>query len=70
MQMVSALLLHGPLQLARVQRELSHWLEQHEYESISQVHGAVSLQRTSNPDAFERGHYLQILQSGRKMATL
>jgi dihydroorotate dehydrogenase (fumarate) len=69
-QMVSALLLRGPLLLARVRRELSHWLEQHEYESLRQAQGAVSLQHTSNPDAFERGHYLQILQSGRKITSL
>ena len=69
-QMVSALLQRGPLLLARVRRELSHWLEQHEYESIAQIQGVVSLQRTSNPDAFERGHYLQILQSGAKRSML
>ena len=69
-QMVSALLQRGPLLLARVRRELSHWLEQHEYESIGEIQGVVSLQRTSNPDAFERGHYLQILQSGTKRSML
>lgn len=69
-QMVSALLQRGPLLLARVRRELSHWLEQHEYESIAQIQGVGSLQRTSNPDAFERGHYLQVLQSGAKRSML
>jgi dihydroorotate dehydrogenase (fumarate) len=66
-QMVSALLLRGPMLLARVRRELSHWLEERDYESLRQAQGAVSLQRTSNPDAFERGHYLQVLQSGKKL---
>jgi dihydroorotate dehydrogenase (fumarate) len=66
-QMVSALLLRGPMLLARVRRELAHWLEQREYESLRQALGVVSLQHTSNPDAFERGHYLQVLQSGKKL---
>jgi dihydroorotate dehydrogenase (fumarate) len=69
-QMVSALLLRGPLLLARVRRDLSHWLEQHEYESLQDAQAAVSLQHSSNPDAFERGHYVQILQAGRKQLTL
>jgi dihydroorotate dehydrogenase (fumarate) len=66
-QMVSALLLRGPMLLARVRRDLQHWLEQREYESLQQAIGCVSLQHTTNPDAFERGHYLQILQSGKKL---
>ena len=64
-QMVAALLTHGPAQLARVRRELAHWLEEHEYDSLRQAQGSLSLLRTENAEAFERGSYLRILQAWR-----
>jgi dihydroorotate dehydrogenase (fumarate) len=55
--MVAALLRHGPKHLAVVCRELSRWLEEHEYESLRQAQGSMSLQRSSDPEAFERGKW-------------
>jgi len=68
-QMVAALLTKGPAHLAIVRRELTHWLEEHEYDSLRQAQGSVSLLRTAEPDAFERGNYLRILQTWRPRAT-
>ena len=65
-QVVAALLTHGPAYLARLRRELAHWLEEHEYESLRHAQGSLSLLRTPNPDAFERGNYLRILQTWRR----
>jgi dihydroorotate dehydrogenase (fumarate) len=62
-QMVAALLIHGPIHLAKVRRELSHWLEEREYESLEQAQGSMSLLRCPDPDAFERGNYMKILQT-------
>ncbi len=56
-QMVAALLQHGPGHLAVVRRDLSHWLEEHEYESLRQAQGSLSLQRSPDPEAFERGNW-------------
>jgi dihydroorotate dehydrogenase (fumarate) len=64
-QMVAALLTHGPMHLVTVRRELGHWLEEREYESLSQAHGSMSLQRCPDPEAFERGNYMKILQTWR-----
>ena len=64
-QMVAALLLHGPSHLAKIRRELSHWLEVPEYESLEQAQGSMSLLRCPNPEAFERGNYMKILQPWR-----
>lgn len=64
-QMVAALLLHGPSHLAKIRRELSHWLEVREYESLEQAQGSMSLLRCPNPEAFERGNYMKILQTWR-----
>jgi dihydroorotate dehydrogenase (fumarate) len=67
-QMVSALLLHGPEHLAVVRAELARWLEEHEYDSLAQAQGSMSLQRCPDPAAFERANYLRVLQSWRGSA--
>ncbi len=64
-QMVAALLQRGPAHLAVVRDELARWLEEHEYDSLRQAQGSMSLERSPNPAAFERGNYLRILQSWR-----
>jgi dihydroorotate dehydrogenase (fumarate) len=64
-QMVAALLHHGPQQLRTVREELAQWLEDHEYESLRQAQGSMSLERCPDPDAFERGNYMKVLQTWR-----
>jgi len=62
-QLVSALLLRGPERLTQIRREMERWLEEHEYESLEQMRGSMSLARCPEPKAFERGNYIKILQS-------
>ena len=62
-QMVSALLRHGPERLATIRNDLAVWLEEHEYESLAQMHGSMNLARCPDPKAFARANYMQILQS-------
>jgi dihydroorotate dehydrogenase (fumarate) len=62
-QMVSALLAHGPKHLAETRRALSEWLEAHEYDSLEQMRGSMSLERCTNPKAYERANYVRVLQS-------
>jgi dihydroorotate dehydrogenase (fumarate) len=64
-QLVSALLLNGPGHLARVLAGLAEWLEQHEYGSLAELRGSMSLLHCPDPAAFERGNYMRILQSWR-----
>ncbi|HEX9082819.1 MAG TPA: hypothetical protein VF768_11095, partial [Holophagaceae bacterium] len=64
-QMVSALLLHGPERLAQVRAELAEWLAEHEYESLRQALGSMSLQKCPSPQAFTRANYMRILQGWR-----
>ena len=64
-QMVSALLQQGPRHLRTIRQDLANWLEEHEYESLRQMQGSMSLSKCPNPDAFERANYMQILQSWR-----
>jgi dihydroorotate dehydrogenase (fumarate) len=62
-QMVSALLQHGPGYLAQVRRDLERWLEEHEFESLRQMQGSLSLLRCSDAAAYQRANYIRLLQS-------
>ncbi len=62
-QMVSALLQNGPGYLKTIHDDLEHWLEEHEYESVRQMQGSMSLLRCPNPKVYERANYVQILNS-------
>jgi len=60
-QMVSALLKHGPAHIGQVKEEMVRWMEEHEYESIDQMRGSMSLMKSPNPAAFERANYMRVL---------
>lgn len=62
-QVVSALLRHGPERLAVMRGELADWLEENEYDSLAEMHGSMSLLRCPDPHAFERVNYVKLLQS-------
>jgi dihydroorotate dehydrogenase (fumarate) len=62
-QIVSALLMHGPNHLKVILDDLKNWMQEHEYESIRQMHGCLSLSRCPDPAAFERANYMRVLNS-------
>jgi dihydroorotate dehydrogenase (fumarate) len=62
-QLVSVLLRHGPRVVASLLAGLTRWLEDHGYESVDQLRGAMNLRRCPDPAAFERANYIRILQS-------
>jgi len=64
-QMVSALLVHGPKHLRAVRDETAAWLKDHEYESLEQMRGSMNLLRSPDPSAYERANYIGILKSWR-----
>jgi dihydroorotate dehydrogenase (fumarate) len=64
-QMVSALLRNGPQHLKTIREGVVHWMEEHEYESLAQMRGSMSLARCPDPHAFTRANYAHILQSWR-----
>ncbi len=61
-QLVSALLRHGPEHLAAIRRDTEEWLVEHEYESLAQMRGSMNLERCPDPEAYERANYMHILQ--------
>jgi dihydroorotate dehydrogenase (fumarate) len=64
-QMVSELLENGPEKIKTVVDGLAQWLEEHEYDSLAQARGSMSLEKSPNPAAFERANYMKVLQSWR-----
>jgi len=62
-QMVSALLRHGPAYVAVMLRALEQWLEWHHMASLGEMRGRASLETTRDREAFERAHYIRTLHS-------
>ncbi|MCX7886065.1 MAG: dihydroorotate dehydrogenase-like protein [Verrucomicrobiae bacterium] len=61
----SALLKYGIGHISTVERDLRHWLEQHEYESVRQMQGSLSQRGCPDPAAFERAQYLRAVTTYR-----
>jgi dihydroorotate dehydrogenase (fumarate) len=61
-QVVSALLQHGPGYLAKLLAGLTAWMDKHEYQSVKEVRGALSLRNCPDAEAYERGNYLRTVQ--------
>jgi dihydroorotate dehydrogenase (fumarate) len=62
-QMVSAILRHGPAYIESMREGLEHWMEWQKIGSLHDVRGRVSLETTADPAAFERANYIRALQS-------
>jgi dihydroorotate dehydrogenase (fumarate) len=62
-QIVSALLRHGPTHLDIMRQGLERWLAWHHFERLEQARGRASLERVADTESFERGQYIRTLQS-------
>ena len=62
-QVVSTLMRHGLSQISVLRRGLADWLEAHDCSSLDDMRGSMSLQGCSDPKAYERRRYVQVLQS-------
>ena len=60
-QMVSALLRHGPQYLKMMREKLIAWMEQNTVPSIGAMQGRVSLRAVADPGVFERANYIRAL---------
>ena len=64
-QMVSALLTHGPSRIRTVLEDLVAWLQEHDWNSLSEMRGNMNLLKVPDPDVYERANYMLMLQSWR-----
>jgi dihydroorotate dehydrogenase (fumarate) len=62
-QVVSALLMHGPGHLKTIVDELNQWMEENEYAELTPMIGNMSHRRCPDPRQLERANYARILQS-------
>jgi len=65
--MASELLQNGVRRIGQVLNEVVAWLADHEYESVTQMIGAMSQKHCPEPAAFERANYMKTLDSYRPL---
>jgi len=61
--LTSALLKHGIPHLRHLAAGITRWMEQHDYESVSQMRGAMNVAGVAEPEVFQRANYLKVLGS-------
>lgn len=61
--MASTLLQNGIGRTSDILRDITHWMIEHEYESITQMQGSMSQRAVAEPAAFERANYMKVLSS-------
>ena len=66
-QLTSALLAGGVGKMATLRQELEAWLVEHEYESLRQMRGSMSLLHCPDPEAYERANYIKTLQTWKAL---
>jgi dihydroorotate dehydrogenase (fumarate) len=60
-QMVSAILRHGPSYFTLMRDELRRWMESCEFAAVTDIRGRLSLAKTEAPSAFERAQYIRTI---------
>ena len=65
--MASELLQNGVRRIGQVLNEIVKWLNEYEYESVTQMVGAMSQKHCAEPAAFERANYMKMLDSYRPL---
>ena len=59
--LASALLHEGPEHIATVQAGMTAWMTEHEYGSVAQLRGAMSMANVPNPVAYARANYARLV---------
>lgn len=59
----SVLLRRGISHLADIEKGLVQWMQEHEYESITQMKGCLSQKNSPDPSAFERAQYMRLIST-------
>ncbi len=59
----SCLLRYGIEYAKQINDDLREWMEEHDYESVDQMIGSMSVRSATNAAVFERGNYMKVLSS-------
>lgn len=57
----SVLLRQGVGMIGTIERQMNEWMDENEYESVSQMQGSMSQQNLADPAAYERAQYMKAL---------
>ncbi len=60
-QLTSALMAHGPQLITKINEDLITWMDENEYQSISQMKGSMSLIHRPDPKTIVRDNYMRTL---------
>jgi dihydroorotate dehydrogenase (fumarate) len=61
-QVVSAIIQHGPTRLIEIRAEMEQWMGQHGLGGLDTIRGALSLQKVLNREHYDRVNYIGILR--------
>jgi len=61
-QIVSALLAHGPQRLETIRRGFIRWADEHGYASVAEMRGRASGAEGADAESFARANYIRMLQ--------
>jgi dihydroorotate dehydrogenase (fumarate) len=61
--MTSEVLAHGLERVAVILEELRTWMNENEYESVTQLRGAMRSDHVGDPSVYERANYIKVLGS-------
>lgn len=67
-QIVSAVIKNGPSFFRKIEKGVTEWLIEHEYTSLEQLRGSMSLRTCPDPTAFSRTNYMKILRGWKTFA--
>lgn len=59
----SALLKNGVFYLLQLEKELSEWMQEHEYTNLSQIIGTMTQEKVPHPSEYERALYIKAISS-------
>lgn len=65
--LASELLANGAQRVSAILAGMTAWMEEHEYVSVEQMRGSMSLRGLADPAAFERANYMKVLRSYRHL---
>ena len=60
-QVCSVLLLEGLGRIGEMISELERWMDRHEFESIDDFRGRMSMELEGKPDYYQRQQYIRVL---------
>jgi len=62
-----ALLRHSAEHLITILKELEEWIQIHQYDSVTEMRGAMNQEKVTNPGASERANYIQVLHNYKNL---